>query len=100
MNSYNHYAYASVADWVYGVACGIKPVTPGFAKVRIEPHPDERLNSLCATLDTVHGRICSSWKYVENSIRYEIEVPVDAEIVIDGVCKTVGRGKYLLISCK
>ena len=100
MNSYNHYAYASVADWVYGVACGIKPVTPGFAKVRIEPHPDERLNSLCATLDTVHGRICSSWKYVEDGIRYEIEVPVDAEIVIDGVCKTVGRGKYLLISCK
>ncbi|MCR5458770.1 MAG: glycoside hydrolase family 78 protein [Acetatifactor sp.] len=95
MNSYNHYAYASVADWVFGVASGIKPVTPGFAKVRIEPHPDERLNSLCATLDTVHGRICSGWRYVEDGIRYEIEVPVDAEIVIDGVCKTVGKGKYV-----
>ena len=95
MNSYNHYAYASVADWVFGVACGIKPITPGFAKVRIEPHPDERLNSLCATLDTVHGRICSGWRYVEDGMRYEIEVPVDAEIVIDGVCKTVGKGKYV-----
>ena len=96
MNSYNHYAYASVADWVFGVACGIKPLTPGFAKVRIEPHPDERLNSLCATLDTVHGRICSGWRYVEDGIRYEIEVPVDAEIVIDGVCRTVKKGKHII----
>ena len=95
MNSYNHYAYASVADWVFGVACGIKPLAPGFARVRINPHPDERLGSLNAVLDTVHGRIRSSWKYVENGIRYEIEVPVEAEIVVGGVSKIVGKGRYV-----
>lgn len=95
MNSYNHYAYASVADWVFGVACGIKPLAPGFASIRIEPHPDERLNSLCAVLDTVHGRIRSSWKYVEGGIRYEIEVPVKAEIVIGGMSRIVEKGKYV-----
>ena len=95
MNSYNHYAYASVADWVFGVACGIKPLAPGFARVRIEPHPDERLGSLSATLDTVHGRIRSGWKYVENGIRYEVEVPVEAEIVVGGECKIVRKGKYI-----
>ena len=96
MNSYNHYAYASVADWVFGVACGIKPVTPGFSKVRIEPHPDERLNSLCAELDTVHGKIRSSWKYTESGIRYEIDTPVETEIVIGGMTRIVGKGKYIL----
>lgn len=95
MNSYNHYAYASVADWVYGVACGIKPAAPGFAKVRIEPHPDKRLTSLSAVLDTVHGRIRSSWKYTEGTIRYEIDTPVQTEIVIDGVSRTVKKGKYI-----
>lgn len=95
MNSYNHYAYASVADWVFGVACGIKPAAPGFAKVRIEPHPDERLNSLGAKLDTAHGRILSSWKYTENGIRYEIETPTETEIVIGGVSRTVEKGKYI-----
>ena len=95
MNSYNHYAYASVADWIFGVACGIKPAAPGFAKVRIEPHPDKRLNSLSAVLDTVHGRIRSSWKYVENGIRYEIDTPTQTEIVIDGVSRIVGKGKYI-----
>ena len=95
MNSYNHYAYASVADWVYGVACGIKPAAPGFAKVRIEPHPDKRLTSLSAVLDTVHGRIRSSWKYTEGTIRYEIDTPVQTEIVIDGVSRTVKKGKFI-----
>ena len=80
MNSYNHYAYASVADWIFGVACGIKPAAPGFSKARIEPHPDARLCSLSAVLDTVHGRIRSAWKYTDSGIRYEIDTPVETEI--------------------
>ncbi|MCR5590945.1 MAG: glycoside hydrolase family 78 protein [Lachnospiraceae bacterium] len=95
MNSYNHYAYASVADWVFGVACGIKPAAPGFARVRIEPHPDERLTSLKATLDTVHGRVSSGWKYTEDGIRYEIETPVEAQITLNGITRTVQKGKYI-----
>ena len=95
MNSYNHYAYGSVADWVFGVACGIQPAEPGYARVRIEPRPDPRLNSLCATLDTVHGKIRSSWKYTEQGIRYEIDTPVQAEIVIGGKTRTVEKGRYL-----
>ena len=97
MNSYNHYAYGSVADWVFGVACGIKPAAPGFAKARIEPCPcpDARLNSLCAVLDTVHGRIRSAWKYTETGIRYEVDTPVETEVIIGGVSRTVAPGKYI-----
>ena len=95
MNSYNHYAYASVADWVFGVACCIKPAAPGFKRIHIEPHPDERLTSLEAVLDTVCGRIRSAWKYTENGIRYEIDTPSETEIVIGGVSRTVGKGRYI-----
>ena len=95
MNSYNHYAYGSVADWVFGVACGIRPAEPGYAMVRIAPQPDPRLNSLCAVLDTVHGRIRSSWKYTDTGIRYEIDTPVPAEIVLDGKTRHVKKGRYL-----
>jgi len=95
MNSYNHYAYGSVADWIFGVAGGIQPLEPGYAKVRIAPQPDPRLNSLCAILDTVHGRIRSFWKYTENGIRYEIETPVRAEVVLNGKTRTVDKGRYL-----
>ncbi len=95
MNSYNHYAYASVADWVFGVACGIKPAAPGFARIRIEPHPDKRLASLSALIDTVHGRVRSSWKYTDDGIRYEIETPVETEVIIGGINRTVQKGKYI-----
>ena len=95
MNSYNHYAYGSVADWVFGVACGIQPAEPGYARIRIAPQPDPRLNSLCAVLDTAHGQIRSFWKYTEYGIRYEIDTPVQAEIVLEGKVRTVEKGRYL-----
>ena len=62
MNSYNHYAYGSVADWVFGVACGIQPAAPGYAEVRIEPHPDPRLVHL--------GAVPSPSCYFRNSPLY------------------------------
>ena len=95
MNSYNHYAYGSVADWVFGVACGIRPAEPGYSRVRIAPEPDPRLDSLCAVLDTVHGRIRSFWKHTEDGIRYEIDTPVQAEIALNGKTLTVEAGRYL-----
>ena len=54
MNSYNHYAYGAVADWVYAVAAGItsQEEHPGYEKVRIAPIPDRRLDWLRASLAT------------------------------------------------
>ena len=95
MNSYNHYAYASVADWVFSVAAGIQAAEPGYAAARIAPQPDPRLNSLCAVLDTVHGRIRSCWKHTENGIRYEIDTPVRTEVILGGKIRTVEKGRYL-----
>lgn len=100
MNSYNHYAYGAVADWVYGVAAGIKPVEehPGYEKVRIAPVPDERLGWLKASLETRHGIVRSSWYQEGGVFRYEIETPVSACIVIDGKEHEVEKGAYLFYS--
>ena len=95
MNSFNHYAYGAVGDWVFGVACGIQPLEPGFAKARIAPNPDPRLHNLSGTLDTVHGRIRSSWKWVEGDVRYEIDTPVESEILVKGKTYRVGPGSYI-----
>ena len=100
MNSYNHYAYGSVADWVYGTAAGIltREDAPGYAKVTIAPHPDTRLDWLRAELDTRHGHISSFWTKEDDEWRYEITVPVDADIIIDGVCHSVKAGSYCFYS--
>lgn len=95
MNSFNHYAYGAFIDWVYEVAAGIKPLSPGFSKVRVKPHPDERLGQLSVSLDTRFGKVSSEWKYGNGRVRYEITVPTEAEIIIDGKKTIVSAGTYI-----
>ena len=100
MNSYNHYAYGSVADWVYGVAAGIKPLEefPGYQKVAIAPNPNLRLEWLKASLQTRNGLIRSEWKRTNNQWRYEIETPVDAIITIAGKTYMANKGIHTFFS--
>ena len=97
MNSFNHYAYGAVAGWVFEEAAGITPLetAPGFAQVRVAPKPDARLGWLRAELDTPHGKIVSAWFAEDDRVRYEITVPVAAEIEINGVTQQVTAGTYL-----
>ncbi len=95
MNSFNHYAYGSVADWIYEEACGIKILDPGFAKIQIAPKPTDMLDHLFAKIVTKHGTVSSKWYHVDNKTRYEIETPVDSTIIIDGVTHNVSAGKYI-----
>lgn len=95
MNSFNHYAYGSVADWIYEEACGIKPLAPGFKKILIAPKPTDKLSHLSAKIETKHGTVSSKWYHTDGKIRYEIETPVDSTIIIDGVTHSVLAGKYI-----
>ncbi|MCR2020616.1 alfa-L-rhamnosidase, partial [Blautia pseudococcoides] len=100
MNSFNHYAYGSVADWIYSVAGGIQRLAafPGYEKVSIAPIPDKRLDWLSVSLDTRHGKITSSWKKAGDVWRYEITTPVDAVVMIAGKEREVGKGTHLFYS--
>lgn len=96
MNSYNHYAYGSVVDWLYSVAAGIKPVEDkaGFEEVIIAPIPNKRLGSMKASLDTAYGKIQSSWYYDGDKVCYEIITPVKATVIIDGKNHCIESGSY------
>jgi alpha-L-rhamnosidase len=97
MNSFNHYAYGSVADWVYIEACGIHTVEdkPGFEEVLISPIPTDKLDHLSARIDTKYGTVSSKWYHFENKVRYEITTPVNATIIIDGKEHKVAKGTYI-----
>lgn len=94
MNSYNHYAYGSVIDWLYSVAGGIKPKKAGFEEVTIAPVADKRLGSIDVSLDTAYGTIKSEWHYDGDTAVYNITTPVNAEIVIDGEKHFAEKGSY------
>ncbi len=96
LNSFNHYAYGAVADWIYEVAAGIKPEEAGFRKVRIEPKPSDKLEWLDVRFTTQQGQIAVKWEYKDGKVQYEIETPVDAILLLDGKEYTVTKGKYIL----
>ena len=61
MNSLNHYAYGAVAKWFYQGILGIKPITPGFKKISIEPQFGNKLTTAKGHYDTPQGRVAVSW---------------------------------------
>ncbi len=91
MNSFNHYAYGSVAEWVFCEAAGINITTDG---ITIEPHPDARLGHLNAEYDSRFGTIKSNWNYDGDTIIYNIEIPCKAFISIGDTKKYCEKGKY------
>ena len=97
MNSFNHYAYGAVFDWIFGVACGIKPAAPAYRKISVEPHPDRRLGFADASIETRNGRVAVHWYYKGDVVYYEITVPsgVTAHITLpSGYSATVSGGVY------
>ena len=97
MNSYNHYAYGAVGDWMYGVMAGINTVedSPGFAKVHFTPVADNRIDWFKAEIDTVSGKISSRWWHENGKVHYEIITPVDSTAIIDGKTYTLTPGKHI-----
>lgn len=64
MNSFNHYAYGAIGDWMYRVCAGIDTYDsePGYKKIRIMPHPGGNLSYAKADLETYYGLVSAHWK--------------------------------------
>ncbi len=102
MNSFNHYAYGSVFDWVFGDMLGIKVCDDGaaYTKVEIAPLTDKRIGFAEGSIDTRNGKIFVSWRYICDKVRYEITVPENtvATIRVAGMSeKTVKGGSYTIV---
>lgn len=102
MNSFNHYAYGAVGEWLYRTIAGIRTIedAPGYRRIRLCPVPDARLGFAEATVDTRFGQIRSAWHIENGRVRYTFSVPdgVEAQIALPGgYCKTVCAGDYQVI---
>ena len=97
MNSFNHYAYGAVADWVFEQAAGLRHAEsePGFSTLTWQPRPDARVGWLEAKLQTPHGEIYARWEYENGAVRYELATPVPATVCLNGRERKVGPGRYL-----
>ena len=96
MNSFNHYAYGAVADWVFEKAAGVRhsEEAAGFTELIYEPHPDPRIGFLEARLETRSGAVRALWRFEPEGIRYELETPVPAVVRIGGTERRLQAGSY------
>jgi len=77
MNSYNHYAYGAVADWLYRYAAGIDatPLDAGFHTVILHPEFDARLGSVEFRYPSSYGVISSDWKASGSTAKWNLTLP-------------------------
>ncbi len=84
MNSFNHYAYGAIGDWMYRVATGIDTdeSAPGYKSIVIKPHLDSRLTQVSSEYKTGYGLVKSAWKTTDQAITLEVEVPANTKAMI------------------
>jgi alpha-L-rhamnosidase len=77
MNSFNHYAYGAVGDWMYRVMAGLEidESAPGYKHVLVQPRPGGGFTSAKASHKTMYGTVSSAWTLDANQFTLDVEIP-------------------------
>lgn len=91
MNSYNHYAYGAIGEWLYRYIAGIAidPEQPGYKHFFLNPHSGGRLTMASARYESLYGTICSEWKISGDQMFYSCQIPANttATVCFSGISK-------------
>lgn len=77
MNSFNHYAYGAIGEWLYKVVAGIDidPSAPGYKRIVLHPQPGGGLTNAQGSIETMYGKVSSAWEIASGRLTYKIQVP-------------------------
>lgn len=100
MNSFNHYAFGAICEWMFQNMAGIQPgESAGFSKFIIKPEIDPSgINVVNASFHSINGEIKSSWKKSNNQLIQRVTIPVNthADIYIQNKKENITLGKQPL----
>ena len=100
MNSFNHYAYGVVCEWIWESVAGIASdaTNPGFKRIIMKPVPDKRLGHVDAVYHSAAGCIKSSWRYEGDQWIWNFTIPegCTASVTLPGEteAKEYAAGEY------
>jgi alpha-L-rhamnosidase len=97
MNSFNHYAYGAIGEWMYSVVAGIKidEKQPGYKHILIQPRPGGGLKYAKSAVESMYGRVASGWEIADGKMKLRVEIPANATATVklpDGKVEEVGSG--------
>jgi alpha-L-rhamnosidase len=84
MNSFNHYAYGAIGDWMYRVVAGLDTYEdgPGYKHIKVQPHVGGKLTQASATLQTYYGTLSSAWNTEEGKLTLDIKIPANTKAAV------------------
>jgi len=82
MNSFNHYAYGAIGDWMYRVVAGLEIGAPGYKHIRIQPQPNSKLFYAKASYESQYGTITSGWEQQGNTLIVAVTIPPNTTATI------------------
>ena len=97
MNSFNHYAYGAVFDWIFSTVAGIRATIPGYKEIALEPNPNKALGFADTTFESRSGFIRSYWYYKGDTVYYEFTIPQGVTAILrlpSGYTATLTGGTY------
>ncbi len=84
MNSFNHYAYGAIGDWMYRKMVGLDTYEDGigYKHIKIKPHIGGNFTYASATFQTYYGKISCGWKVDGDVISMDIDVPANTAATV------------------
>jgi alpha-L-rhamnosidase len=84
MNSFNHYAYGAIGDWMYQVVAGIEvdPQAPGYKHILIQPQPGGGLTRARASHNSLYGKVTSAWEIKNDRFELTVEIPANTRATV------------------
>jgi alpha-L-rhamnosidase len=84
MNSFNHYAYGAIGNWMVSVVAGLDldPALPAYKHLLVRPQPGGGLTSARAELVTQYGPAASGWKLEGDQFHLRVRVPPNTRATV------------------
>jgi alpha-L-rhamnosidase len=84
MNSFNHYSYGAIGDWMYRVVAGLDTYEdgPGYRHSKVAPHPGGNLTAVSADLETGYGMLSAHWTLAASALQLDVVIPANTRSTI------------------
>ena len=84
--SYDHHYFGSISAWFYQGLAGIRPATPGYGEIDIRPVMPSGLDHVAASIETIRGRVGSSWRRTAAGVVQTVDIPGGATATVRVAC--------------
>ncbi len=96
MNSFNHYSFGAVAEWMYAYMGGIRPLAPGFTRFAVEPHMDKRVSCVSVRYKSISGEIAVSYDTEKGTCTVTVPENTTARVSLRGKETELAAGTHTL----